>query len=581
MLISLLAMKIKTKLRLSLGLLFLLIILLSGLGMAYISALNKDTQNILAANYNTLDYSREMQVALDLDIHTKANEDNFAKNLQKQEGNITESGEMDLTRQLAMDFEKVKTNPAERQWLVAIRKDLTNIMLLNMQAIQRKSDKAKQTAGNAIWWIGLTGAFCFIISFTLLAKMPGIIANPIRELTESIKQIAADNYSQRVYFEGRGEFGDLAAAFNTMAQKLEEYNNSNFSKILFEKKRIETLINNMHDPVIGLDEKKNILFVNDEALKTLGMKATDLTGKPVQDIALVNDLMRTLGSDLPSTLSAKGGKEPLKIYADGKESYFEKEIIPISILPTGESKPKHIGHFIVLRNITPFKELDFAKTNFIATISHELKTPISTIKASLQLLENAKTGLLNVEQLQLIESIKDDGNRLLKITSELLNMAQVETGNIQLSIQQNDPVQILHYALEAVKVHAEQKQILLEIQKSSKALTVKADAEKTAWVLINLLTNAIRYSSEKSRIMIEIKEEENFILFSVKDSGQGIESKYMDKIFNRYFQIPGSTKSGTGLGLAISKEFIEAQGGKIWVESEMGLGSRFVFSLLT
>jgi signal transduction histidine kinase len=233
----------------------------------------------------------------------------------------------------------------------------------------------------------------------------------------------------------------------------------------------------------------------------------------------------------------------------------------------------------VLRNITPFKELDFAKTNFIATISHELKTPISTIKASLQLLENNSTGTLNDEQKQLVESIKDDSNRLLKITSELLNLSQVETGNIQLSIQQSDSSKILQYALDAVKVQSDQKQIRLEIKTDKNLPLIKADAEKTAWVLINLLTNAIRYSPEKSQVIIEVKKDNDKVIFSVKDFGKGIESKYKDKIFTRYFQIPGSSKSGTGLGLSISKEFIEAQGGNITVDSEFGTGSTFTVTM--
>jgi len=572
-------MKIKVKLTLGVGLLFLFIVLLAVLGGVYINAINKDTQNILVANYNTLDYSRSMLIALDEDITSKASLNKFTENFQKQQNNITEIGEKELTEKLSQDFEKVKSNPHDSLIYISIRKDLTNIMLLNMQAIQRKSNVAKQTANNAIWVIALTGTLCFIIAFTLLINLPGNIANPIKELTESIRQIAEKNYEQRVHFEGHNEFGELATSFNSMAQKLEEFNKSNLSKIMFEKKRIETLINNMHDPVIGLDEKMKILFVNDEALKILGMKAEDSTGQFALDIAVKNDLMRSLVQELMLSKDGKQDKKPLKIYADNKESYFEKEVIDITITPTGEKEPKHIGHFIVLRNITPFKELDFAKTNFIATISHELKTPISTIKASLQLLENQKTGELNEEQKQLLDSIKDDSNRLLKITSELLNLSQVETGNIQLSIQQSEPSKILQYAIDAVKPQSDQKEIILEVIAEKNLPFVKADAEKTAWVLINLLTNAIRYSYEKSKILIEVKKENDNVLISVKDFGKGIEAKYKDKIFTRYFQVPGSSKTGTGLGLSISKEFIEAQGGQIEVESEFGTGSTFSVKL--
>lgn len=165
-----------------------------------------------------------------------------------------------------------------------------------------------------------------------------------------------------MYYRGRNEFGELADSFNTMAEKLEEYNKSNLSKILFEKIRIETLINNMHEPVIGLDENKVVLFINNEALKISGLRPDDIVGRPAEEIALGNDLIRSLVSDLSETESQGTlSTVPLKIYADNKESYFEKEIVNITIKPTGEREKRLIGHVIILKNITPFKELDFAR----------------------------------------------------------------------------------------------------------------------------------------------------------------------------------------------------------------------------
>jgi signal transduction histidine kinase len=151
-----------------------------------------------------------------------------------------------------------------------------------------------------------------------------------------------------------------------------------------------------------------------------------------------------------------------------------------------------------------------------------------------------------------------------------------------LNIQQSDPYKILHYALEAVKVTADQKGVVLKTSAEDNLPLVKADPEKTVWVLVNLLTNAIRYSPDNNEVEIEVKKkDQQHIMFAVKDVGRGIEARYRDKIFTRYFQVPGSSKSGTGLGLSISKEFIEAQGGSIGVDSEIGSGSRFYFELST
>ena len=235
-----------------------------------------------------------------------------------------------------------------------------------MQAIQRKSNKAQSTAEESIFWISIAGTICFLIALTMLFNLPGNIANPIKELTTSIKEIAAQNYSQRLHFEKHNEFGELASAFNTMAEKLEEYKAGNLEKLMMEKKRIETLINNMNDPVIGLDENKRVSFMNYIALKISGLRAENVIGKPVQDIAMCNDLIRKLVQDLfyKENEPTQSKSLPVKIYADNKESYFEKEIIPIKIIPTGEKEEKEIGVVIILQNITPYKELDFGKNQF-------------------------------------------------------------------------------------------------------------------------------------------------------------------------------------------------------------------------
>ncbi|WP_119789475.1 sensor histidine kinase [Flavobacterium anhuiense] len=570
-------MRIKTKLNLGVGLLFLMIIILSLVSAYSVFLIKQDTENILKSNYNTLEYSRNMILALDeMKSGSKETIQSFEENLEKQTQNITEPGEKQATEKLKASFALLDKNNSDETVKTQIRQDIFAIMKLNLDAIKQKSDIAKHSAETANLSIAIVGSLCFLIAFNLLVNLPNNIANPIRELTLSIKEIANKNYSERVHFTSHSEFGDLAKSFNTMAQKLEEYHDSNVYKLLFEKKRLETLINNMNDPIIGLDNEGIVLFVNDEALKIIGLKSEDIIGKHASELAVSNDLIRSLilkESETPK-------KQPLKIFAHGKESYFEKEIHNITITPTGEEREINIGDVIILRNITLFKELDFAKTNFIATVSHELKTPIASIKLSLQLLENGKTGDMNDDQKQLVESIKDDSQRLLKITGELLNLSQLETGNIQLNIGKSNPHEIVKYAVEAVKVQADQKQIQLVVDADENLKNVKADAEKTGWVLINYLSNAIRYSSEKSTILIKLKEENNQMVFQVIDTGKGIDARYKDKVFDKYFQIPGSQKSGTGLGLAISKEFIEAQNGSVGVESNLGLGSTFWFTLM-
>jgi len=559
-------LRLKTKLGFGLGFLFIVILLFGILGIFYINKLSSDTNNIIKNNYETLVYNNNMLKALEELPQNKKALDDFESNLKKQENNITEIGEKEATNDVRKNFDEIKSNPSNHENYVQIRQAIQVINDLNQNAILRKNAVAEKTASDATFWLTIIFSVFSLIAFTLVFNIPEVIAAPIRALSEGISAISDKSYDKRIYLNQDDEFGDLANAFNVMAQKLDEYEHSNLAKIKFEKSRIETIINQMKDGIIGLDEKKHILFLNAVAEKLLGLKEAEIIGKYTADIALKNDLMRTLLQN--------GNANELKIYADNKESYFNKDILDVT------NNNEVIGQVIVLRNITPFHELNEAKTNFIATVSHELKTPISSIKMSAQLLADNRVSALNADQTELLKSITDDADRLLKITSELLNMSQAETGNIQLKLQPVQPEVIVENALQAVLFQAQHKNISITKNLPSKLSSVYADAEKTSWVLINFLTNAVKYSPESSVIEISISQKENKISFAVTDHGKGIEEKYLPKLFDRYFKVPGTyERSGTGLGLAISKEFIEAQGGTIQVKSVLNEGSIFSFTL--
>ncbi len=558
-------MKLKTKLSLGLSFLFTVILVFGILGIFYINLLSNDAAKVLKNNHESLVYCNNMLKALEEIGHNEKAKNDFNENLKKQEANITEPGELEATKAVRKNFAALLAAPNDSSNYPQIRIGLQIINDLNQNAILKKNNIVQKTADDAKLWLTIIFTVLFLITLTFIVNFPAILSNPITKLTEGIVEIAGKNYSKRIYLKQKDEFGELANAFNSMAEKLDQYERSNLAQLRFEKSRIETIINQMNDGIIGFDAKKRILFLNVVAEKLLGVKEADVMGKYSADVAVHNDLMRTLLQD--------GVKKELKIYADNKESYFNIDVLNVM------NSEEVIGQVIVLKNITPFHELNEAKTNFIATVSHELKTPISSIKMSAQLLGDNRVGNLNEEQNELIKSISDDSERLLKITSELLNMSQVETGNIQLKLQPVAAAAIVQQAVEAVQFKAQQKQVTIKIKADDGLPMVNADQEKTAWVLINFLTNAIKFSPEHAVVEINTTRKNNSVEFTVTDTGKGIEEKYLPKIFDRYFKVPGSSKTGTGLGLAISKEFIEAQGGNISVKSEIGSGSSFSFLL--
>ena len=468
--------------------------------------------------------------------------------------------------------------------LVAMIVLLVSLSIVNMQiltATEPTSPAAGPGLQRALLWISIVGGICIIIGCVMLRMLPSSINKPIQELIDGIKDIADHNYDRRLNIENR-VFEEVSRNFNRMAKRLSDYHSSTLAQIMASKKYMETIINSVREPIIGLNEEMVILFINDEALSILGLQREEVLMKSAQEVSLRNDLMRRLTRELVDTKETGGDNknEPLKIYADNKESYFQMKTMPIAQTRSNGSVIQQ-GYVILLKNITEFKELDSAKTTFISTISHELKTPISAIMMSLQLLEDSRIGRLNDEQTELAKSIQDNSERLLNITSELLNMTQVESGKLQLKPRITKPIELIEYAIKANRVQAEKFNIQIEVQyPEDKIGKLFVDSEKIAWVLTNLLSNAIRYSPENGRIIIGARQaDEEHIEMFVRDFGKGIDPRYHQSIFEHYFRVPGTKVQGSGLGLSISKDFVEAHGGTLTVESEVGKGSCFTLRL--
>ncbi|WP_316827074.1 ATP-binding protein [Pedobacter miscanthi] len=579
-------MKIKTKLRLGFGFLFIIVLSFGLIALFYLNELSDKSKVILKDNYKSLKYVAAMRNVIDQNQFPLSSPQQviFNENLKNEGQNITEPGEKVAFQKLETAFKLLSSAQSvaiKENSIKDLRMALQNIEQVNMKAIYDKNELANQASSRANLYIMIAATLSFIILFTFIVNFPGFVANPLAEFSAAIKQISRKNYKQRLHFENGDEFTELADSFNGMVVKLNEWENSNLSKIKSEKSRIEAIIAQMQDAIIGLNEKGEVLFLNHLAAKLMNLDEDKVIGQNVAELMQKNELLKRI-------IKPDTEDNTLKIYADDKESYFLLENREI-IIPNYEEQEektliassKSAGSVYILKNITQFKELDEAKTNFIATVSHELKTPLSSIKMSLKLLNDERVGTMNEEQHELLNHIKEDSDRLLKITSELLDLSQVETGNLKLTFALTKPEDIVQYAVDAVKFQAEQKSIKLELNCDQNLPNVYADIQKTAWVLVNFLSNALRYSSEKSKVVIDVLQKDNFIQFSVQDFGKGIDEKYQKRLFDRYFQVPtdGQNKSGSGLGLAISKDFIEAEQGKIWVVSAIGEGSKFCFSL--
>ncbi|MGM9706233.1 MAG: ATP-binding protein [Prevotella sp.] len=460
---------------------------------------------------------------------------------------------------------------------------LSVISLQILTATEPTSPVADYGLTRALTLLLLFGGLSIAVGVLMLIKLPGYITRPFQELTKGINEIANHNYDTQLHLHGGEAMEQLSANFNRMACRLRDYHNSSLSKLKVSKQYIETIIDSIDEPIVCLDDKLTLFFINNEALGILNLRREDAVGKSAQETAMRNDLLRRLlvGMDGHKAQDTEEKKtEPLKIYADNKESYFQVKYLPVRMFDH-EGSIKESGTVIMLKNITEFHKLDVAKTTFISTISHELKTPISAILMSQQLLADNRVGGLNQEQKELSDSIRENGERLLSITGELLNMTQVESGVLQLKPHITKPIELIDYAIKANQVQADKFHINIEVDYPKERISkLYVDSEKIAWVLTNLLSNAIRYSSENDRVIIgALQQDEHHVRLYVQDFGRGIDPRYHESIFERYFRVPGTKIQGSGLGLSISRDFVEAHNGTLTVESELGKGSKFVVTL--
>lgn len=562
-------MKTTNKIAFSIGILLLVIVSLGVFSSQSTQMMKRNTENILKDNYNSVNYAQKMIMAVDM-----FNKDSiaaarlFMENLRLQEKNVTEREEKITTLQLENNYQRFVLHSHNGNKLRLVE-TINHLIKLNTDAICLKSAAAVNRAYHTLIWTIVLSIVSAMIAVFMLVKFPKMLTSPIKTLLRGIVDISNRNYDKRLNFGPRSEFAEVASSFNNMAGELAVFRKSSMARIISTKQYLETVINAIGEPILGLDGQKNILFANQALTQIINLPVERLLQKSALNIAIDNDLLRRLIRGMENKKDDEE-RSTLKIYSDNKECYYDVHYLDL---------PENSGTVIMLSDVTRFKVLDKAKTNFISVVSHELKTPIAAIMMSLKLLEDNRVGTMNDEQKQLAKGIQDNSDRLLNITGELLKMTQVETGALQLSPKITKPIELIDYAINATRVLTERFGCNIEVEyPEEKMPKLFVDSEKIAWVVTNLLSNAIHYSPENSRIIIGARHVVNTVEIYVRDFGKGIDPRYHHTIFERYFRVPGTKVQGSGLGLAISKDFVEAHGGTIRVDSEIGKGSCFTIA---
>lgn len=584
-------MNLKTKI--TLGFLAMLLLLLSIGGYAYYSLrqLDRASRGVLKANLYSVDLGQRMLRGLDqLGQRTPTDTTGtaqFAAGLREEARNITEAGEQQLVDELQRQFQALVQQQAPAgtplAGSVATLRGLTHQMMdMNTQALTHKIEQANQRADQANSNLIVFVTLAALLALALVGSVPEAAVQPLRKLTAALNHATERNFSASIPQESHDEFGQVALAFNRMLGQLREYRTSTTAELITARNRAASIVNTLDEGLLVLDESRQILLANPVMCELLGLPPDKLVGRPASIVRLENDLFQTMIKplDAPNREAAVAEAPLLHIAQRGEEAFYRLAVQDLVSFNEATEKNEFVGQILTLRNVSDFKKLDQVKSNFLATVSHELKTPLSSINLNTKLLQDER--LPAEERLLITGHIRQETQRLQRMVGELLDVSRLDLGTgIQLDVRPTDLSDVLGYATTTVQPQIADKQLVLDLQLAPGLPAVRADVEKATWVLINLMANAIRYSPTGEKLTVRAAVAGSFVQVSVQDRGPGIAAENHERIFQRFAQIPDKTgyRGGSGLGLSIAREFITTQGGRLWVESELGSGSTFTFTL--
>lgn len=431
---------------------------------------------------------------------------------------------------------------------------------------------ANQTAYGTI----ITSLITLILSVIATIWLTNVVVKPAENLTETVKQIGKGRLDLKIDVLSDDEIGHLSREFNKMTERLRRFEQMNVQKILAEKRKSEAIVESISDGLIVTDAQLRILHINRVIGDLFGCDEHAVVNEPVASVIHDERIISLIRAG-----SGQDGTEPgipyLQFTRGGKQCFFRPKVSRIY-----DQTGRLYGVVTLLQDVTQFKELDRMKSDFIATLSHEFRTPLTSINMSVDILLQGILGTLNDRQKELMESTKEDCHRLTKLARELLQLSKLESGRVELKNEELDVQTVIDFSLRPLQLPFQEKNVILNVDVPSTLPHIIADEQQISWVVTNLVTNALKFTGAGGRVTVRAREDTNAVLVEVEDTGQGIAPENLEKVFDKFVQVKRTTDvtpGSVGLGLAIAKEIVEMYGGRIWARSEPGKGSTFSFIL--
>ncbi|HET6283819.1 MAG TPA: ATP-binding protein [Polyangia bacterium] len=603
-------MKLRTKLILAQSPLAVALALVGVVSGTVTTRLGEQTGHILADNYRSVLAAQRTKESLErIDSHAllvlaghqaelgagryRTELDN---ELRAQEKNITESGEANATARLTSSWTTYKEvldrfeaapSVAERDQIYRrdlgpafqqVKRGADDLLAINQDAMSRKSEEAQRSAERFKHLVTaaviLAALFGLAASGTLTARL----LRPLGVVGAAVRRFGAGDVKARAYLQGPDEIAQLAAEFNAMADHLERYRASSLGDLVRAQQAAQAAIDGLPDPVVILDAEGKVQGVNEAAGSVLRIDADAPAGQQFKDVDIaVQALLDRLRAHVIASRAPyvpAGFEEALRIETMGAERMFLPRATPMY----GEAGIVG-GAAVVLQDITRLFQFDELKNNLVATVAHEFRTPLTSLRMAIDLCAEQSVGPLTAKQQGLLFAARDDCERLQAIVDDVLNLSRIESGRIDLNKLAVQPADLIDQAIDVHRGSAEQKQVTIHAEISTGCPEVFADPDRLQLVFTNLLSNAIRYSPEGADITMQARANGHSVRFDVSDRGAGIPVEHQAGLFEKFFRVPGSPAGGAGLGLFIARGIVQAHGGEIGVLASAGSGTTFWFTV--
>ncbi|HYR56124.1 MAG TPA: ATP-binding protein [Myxococcaceae bacterium] len=604
-------MKLRTQLLLAQGPLALVLALVGAVEVFTLGELVHSGQNILKDNFRSVLAAQRMKEALEridsaamfLVIGERERglrqaaqyRPKFEEELRVQEANITEPGEAEATARLRelwtqyqLQFDDFKEH-TENRWLrneylsrlnpsfVAVKDAADVILDLNQDAMVRKSE-ALRRRGEQVRQLTILGVFAaFVIGLWFSSALTARALRPVSILSQAVRRLGQGDLEARARVAEGGEIGQLAEDFNAMADRLKGYRESSLGELLQAQQASQAAIDSLPDPVIVFGAQGGILNINQSAESVLGF-SLETPGDPLARVP--PEMREVLDRARGHVLSGKGAylprgyEEAVRVDLPDGARFFLPRASPVYAETAGITAAT-----VILQDVTRLRRFDELKNDLVATVAHEFRTPLTSLRMAIHLIAEEVVGPLTEKQAGLLSAARQDCERLQGIVDDLLDLSSIQSGRLELQVRSISATELLSKAIASQEFPADQKNIRLESSIAADLDQLELDPDRIGLVLNNLISNAIRHTPEGGRVSIHVLRSSGSTRFEVTDNGEGIAPEYHKRVFEKFFRVPGTAAGGAGLGLSISREIVEAHGGEIGVESRPGHGSTFWFTV--